>query len=98
MNPMLAGAMSATEQRIRRFHTVADNAAATVGARWCKRMDRALETIEHMRFATHPHLETFVVDVTTDLTGGCLTSQGIVTFIHFYLFSMTFQYEQIEPS
>jgi len=47
-----------------------------------KSMDRTLETVEHMRLATHSYLKAFIVDVTAYFTRRCLIAQHTFTFIH----------------
>jgi hypothetical protein len=71
---MLASAVGATKQGIRRFHTVTNNTAATMGTRRRKRMDRALETVEDMSFTAHLHFKAFVIPVATDFAGRRLTA------------------------
>ena len=95
---MLAGTVSTTVQSIGRLHTVTDNAAATVRARGCKRMDRAFEAIEHMRLAAHLHFKTFIVAIATYFTCRCLAAEHVFTFIHVYLFSKSSYGERPVPS
>jgi hypothetical protein len=50
------------------FDAVADNAATAMRARWRKRVNRALEAVEHVRATLMPDLERFVVVVSAHFT------------------------------
>jgi hypothetical protein len=66
--PPAWGAVRTTVERATRFHTVPDDLATTVGARRCKCMDGALETVERVRALRSDHLERLVVIVSADIT------------------------------
>jgi hypothetical protein len=72
MDAVLAGTMSTAIQSIRCLHAMTDNSTAAMSTRGGKRMDRTLEAVKDMRFATHAHLKTFIVGIPTYFTGGCL--------------------------
>lgn len=58
MNAVLTGAMCATvEFAIPNFHAMPDDLASAMSAFRRKRMDGALETIEHVRVASHHYLK-----------------------------------------
>jgi hypothetical protein len=52
------------------FHTVTDNPALTMRARWRQRLYRALETVKSAGLSSLDDLEGFVVIVTADLADG----------------------------
>src|SRR6185295_760319 len=73
----LARAMTAAEQApFRVFHSVADDPAAAVVARWGQELDRALEAVE--RVSTPPGIDRhgLVVLVATDVTSSHLRTPG----------------------
>jgi hypothetical protein len=72
MDAMLAGTMSTAIQSIRCLHAMTDNSTAAMSTCGSKRMDRTLEAVEDVRFATHSHLKTFIVSIATYFTGSCL--------------------------
>lgn len=88
MYAMLAGAVCATKDGIRCFHAVTYDSATAMGTGGRQRMDRALETIEHVSFATHLHLKAFVISVAADLTCCSRISKHTFLIIHLNLFSM----------
>jgi hypothetical protein len=58
MNAVLTGAMCATvEFAIPHFHTVPDDLASAMSAFRRKRMDGALEAIEHVPVASHDYFK-----------------------------------------
>lgn len=82
MDAMLTGTVSTAIQSICRFHAMTDYTAAAMGTRGGKRMNRAFEAVKNMRFATHPHLKTFIVSIAAYFTGGCLLTQHTFIFVH----------------
>jgi hypothetical protein len=62
------GAMRATEHHpAGRFHAVANDAAAAMGARRRQSVNRALKAVKRMRLAAHNHLKRFIVLITAHL-------------------------------
>jgi hypothetical protein len=63
-----AGTVCAAVKGAIRLDSVADNFAPTVPADRRQRMNRAFETVIHVRFTAHGDLECFVVSVAAHLT------------------------------
>jgi hypothetical protein len=61
------GAVRATEELAAGLHAMADDLAATVGARRRQPMDRALEAVEYVSGTGHLHLEGALILVSADL-------------------------------
>jgi hypothetical protein len=72
MDTLLRGTMGTAIQSIPGLDAVPYDLAAAMGADRRQGVDRALETIEDMRLATHSDLETFIVGIAADLTGRVL--------------------------
>jgi hypothetical protein len=60
------GTVCATVETVGCLYTVADDRAATMGAGRRQGVDCTLETVEHMRSASHDDLERLVILITTD--------------------------------
>ncbi|HTO03739.1 MAG TPA: hypothetical protein VL069_08555 [Opitutus sp.] len=69
MNPVFFGTTGAAEDQAGDFHAVSDDADAAVLAGGRERVDRAFETIEHMRDVVPTDFETLVVIVSANFTG-----------------------------
>jgi len=91
---VLAGTVSTTIEHPVRFHAVANNPTAAVGAGWRQGVDGAFETIEDMRLTIDPHFKTFVVHVPA-----YFTSHIIPLLIHHLPLSFSTHFDgQLEPS
>src|SRR5215207_2208914 len=69
--PGLSGTVGTAVDRAARFHTMADDFAATVLAARRERVHRTLEAIEGVRIAPrHGHFKRLIVLVAADFTSG----------------------------
>lgn len=62
-NPFVVRAVSAAKEAPLAFHTVADDAAPTVKARWSERLDSTLKTIECVVLSLYDYVKRFIVGV-----------------------------------
>jgi hypothetical protein len=91
---MLAGAVRAAIDGVGGFHTVTDDAAATMGTGGRQGMDGTFETVEHMRFAAHLYLKAFIICIAAYLTGCSAIAKHTFVVFHIDLFSMAAGFEQ----